>query len=265
MKCTALAALGAAILLSAYTQIPLLRYVGRPPIVKIPIAGDAYYKAGKPGAPLVVDLHYWSDGFRGYTGTDEPLDKAVITKGWHFVRPHLGGKNNKPETCCSKHVIDGVRAAIDYAKANGKVGRVYVVGGSGGAYTGMCAARSGVEADGWHLWSGVYDLVQWYGEIGKDKAQDIRQCTSSKGVLNVTEARKRSPIYMTGQPKAPVLLYAGTNDKIVPPSHSRRMAEALTPRPRLTIFEGGHEVRTKVIISDIEGFEKGHLATVGHR
>ncbi|TCM21463.1 prolyl oligopeptidase family protein [Novosphingobium sp. PhB165] len=235
--------------------------IGRPgqPEVTIPAFGMAqqqkaqFFSAGQM-APLIVDLHQWSEDESGYAGNDEPLDKLVLARGWNFIRPALAGPNRTPSACCSTAVIDGIRAAIKYATENGKVdvSRIYVVGVSGGGYTALCAAASGkINARGFYAWASITDLNTWYEAHSRDHyGADVLQCTGSKGALNTAEANRRSPYFMPLS-TAPVHIYAGVHDGFtgsVLPSHSIKMFnryaqqyapnESISPDAELRMLEG---------------------------
>ena len=216
--------------------VELIDAMTGPKIVHIPATGPApfqkarFFSAATP-APLIVDLHYWSADQRGYSGDDARLDTLVAERGWNFIRPALAGPNNTPEACCSDGVIAAVNSAIAYAKAHGPVTEVYIVGGSGGGYTTLCAAMSQkVAARAFYAWAPITDLVAWHAEHAGDKyGRDVLQCTASRGAaINVDEARRRSPMYMPLPDTLPNLhIYAGIQDGsgprgTVPPAHSTR-------------------------------------------
>lgn len=175
----------------------------------------AQFFSSEASAPLIVDLHQWSEDEGGYAGNDEPLDKLVKAKGWNFIRPALAGPNRNPKACCSAAVIDGVAAAIEYAKAKGHVDTrlIYVVGVSGGGYTTLCAAASGkISARAYYAWASITDLEAWYNSHKADRyGSDVMQCTGSNGSLNIAEAHRRSPYYMPLSQK-PVHIFAGVHD-----------------------------------------------------
>lgn len=214
------------------------------PTVTIPAYGqadeqNAQFFASTDLAPLVVDLHQWSHDESGFNGNDTPLDQLVRDKGWNFIRPALAGPNNTTKGCCSATVIDGIRAAIDYAKANGHVDakRIYVVGVSGGGYTALCAAASGkVPAKAFYAWASITDLGSWYNEHATGQyGSDVKQCTGSGLSLNRAEANRRSPFHMP-LGSAPVNIYAGIHDGFtgsVPITHSvklfNRYAQSFAP------------------------------------
>jgi hypothetical protein len=255
-------------------------------------------------APLLVDLPSWGGTPRGRAGSPESLVNAARRMGWNYIRPALAGPNRSPAACCADGVIDAVNAAIAYAQRHGTVlpGAVFVVGESGGGYTGLCALMSGrVAAAAFFVWVPISDLEAWYLQLaGQRYRSDILQCTVSADNLNVAEARRRSPLHMQwNRPTQPptVRLYAGVHDGAlgtVPPTHSLRMfnhladllgtgtrvseaeilqllerrtgnqsslGRSMAGRPvhlfreagpvSLVIFEGGHELLTEQVVSEI--------------
>jgi poly(3-hydroxybutyrate) depolymerase len=228
--------------------VAVLDRVQRPGVL-VPAGGQAaaqkaQFFAAPKTAPLIVDLHQWSQDERGYAGDDAPLDGLVRARGWNFIRPALAGPNRTPDACCSRGVIDGIVAAIEYAKTYGKVDpeRIYVLGVSGGGYTTLCAAASGrVPARAFYAWASITDLAAWYREHAADQyGADVLQCTASHGLLNEAEAGRRSPIHMPLSSR-PVHLYAGINDGFtgsVPITHSvalfNRYAAAYAPRQTIS-------------------------------
>lgn len=234
------------------------RVVG-PGEIKVAAAGAATKQRARffrssSAAPLIVDLHYWSMDQRGHSGDDVALDKLAKARGWNYIRPALAGHNNHPGACCSQGVIDGVNSAIAYAKAHGEVSEVYVVGGSGGGYTTLCAAMSTqVKARAFYAWSSITDLEAWHAEhAGDNYGKDVRQCTASKGkALDVAAARRRSPMYMPlPASTAPIYLYAGINDGSgvkgsVVPAHSVRFYN------RFAVAHGDEPVSDATMLSMI--------------
>lgn len=191
--------------------------------VSIPAAGAAEeqrarFVAADQLAPLVVDLHQWGETEAGSLGSDVRLDKLTEKRGWNYIRPALAGPNNTPAACCSEGVTDGIKAAVDYATAHGKVDRraIYIVGVSGGAYTALCAVQSGkVPVRRSIAWVPITDLEAWHDHHAFDHyGKSIRQCTASGAqTLNVAEARRRSPMFMPiPQQMSPVHVYHGIRD-----------------------------------------------------
>lgn len=182
--------------------------------------------AEKP-MPLVVSLHTWSGDF----SQTDPLAAKVAQMGWNYIHPDSRGRNNKPDACLSDQVISDIDEAIEYARNNSAVDadQVYVVGVSGGAYTSLGYYLKGRQkVKSVISWVPISDLESWYWQSRRRSlgyADDIAACTGSNGELNVSEARKRSPLnWGIDKSSLPGLsIYAGINDGYtgsVPISHS---------------------------------------------
>lgn len=272
------------------------------PTVTIPAHGAAptqraRFVAADKSAPLIVDLHYWHGDHRGYSGTDVSLEAEVRALGWNFIRPELAGSNTHPGACCSAGVLDGIAGAIEYAKREGKVDpeAVFVVGGSGGGYTGLCAMSRPLPVTAFYIWAPISDLEAWHAQHpGDEFGKDIRACTRE-----LREAKARSPLHMSLRP-AEVHIFAGVHDGFtgsVPITHAVAMFNRLEPdyavsdanllalmasrrlpdapgqrlgdrpvhlsrkgdRASLTIYEGGHEVLVKPTLAMI----RARLANLG--
>lgn len=154
----------------------------------------------------------------------------------NYIHPDFRGPNNRFKACCSDLVINDIDDAITYAKDNFNVdtNKIYVVGVSGGAYTGlMTFMKTKNKIHKLSIWVPIVDLEAWYHESeirNNGYSKDILKCTGSESVLNNTECRKRSPLFQV----TPVLkfdyskldIYAGIYDGIqgsVPITHSINM------------------------------------------
>jgi hypothetical protein len=185
-------------------------------------------------APLIVDLHQWNSGEKTSFGNDFRLDTAVNVRGWNYVRPFLGS-NRTPDGCCSVQQLDRVAEAISYAKKNGAVDvdEVFIVGASGGGYIGLCAMMQGdLDVAAYDLWVPISDIAVWHDQTrGTRYASDVRSCTGSSDILDLAEARRRSPLFMPVPDTLPkVTIRAGINDGwfgAVPITHSIRMFNKL--------------------------------------
>jgi hypothetical protein len=199
-----------------------------------------YYVTGEK-APLIIELHAWGGNENADVGSDRRFDMSVINKGWNFIRPRIAPYNS-PDGCCSRKVIDTVKAASEFVRRRTPVepSATFVVGASGGGYTTLCAFMSGeIDAAGFIAWVPISDLVSWYAQHRSDNlGTDILQCTRSHdGQLNVDEARRRSPITMPlPEAKRRLSIYAGINDGFdrtgsVLPTHAMRFFNVLSRHP----------------------------------
>ncbi|MEO0333487.1 MAG: prolyl oligopeptidase family serine peptidase, partial [Bacteroidota bacterium] len=190
-----------------------------------------YWKAEKPNQPLVVVLHTWSGD---YTQTENSLATQTKTKGWNYIHPNFRGPNNHPEACGSELVIADIDQAIDWALENLSVNRdsIFVLGASGGGYATLVAyMKSRHQIQGFYAYVPISNLAAWYEESlvrTPRYAQNILDCTASEdSVLNVAEAKRRSPLYWKTpwekRKDAALHLYAGVHDGYtgsVPITHS---------------------------------------------
>lgn len=204
---------------------------------------EAHFFSSNVPAPLIVDLHPWSSALGAAAGDNGiRLDELAYRKSWSYIRPTLTGHNRNPTGCCGNEMIDAIKVAIDFARKNAQVTSVHVIGGSGGGYTALCGALSG-KLDGiaaYQVWIPITDLESWYQQRPPvSYERDILACTNSSAKLNVAEARRRSPIYMSVPSQLPTVhLFAGVHDGSggsisgsVPITHTIRMYNKLSKDP----------------------------------
>jgi hypothetical protein len=210
---------------------------GVAPVVALNAGEDRYnvrFAAAPEVAPLVVDLHQWSADHRGSFGNDFDLDLAVTVMGWNYLRPNLGS-NRTEAGCCSAQAMERLTVAIDHALSSGMVDReqIFIVGASGGGYAGLCALMNGQpHIAAYNLWVPISDLEAWHSQQRHSSyGRDIRACTASGDSLDVAEARRRSPLYMSVPAELPpTRIYTGIMDGwngSVPITHSIRMFNRL--------------------------------------
>lgn len=196
-------------------------------IVSIPASSDgkiqrAYlYKthAVKP-APLIISLHTWSGNYR----QKDDLASLCMKRDVNYIHPDFRGANKNPAACCSELALADIDDAINYAikHANVDTNRIFVMGVSGGGYATLSIfMRSKHNIRGYSAWASITDLEAWFSEstIMKDKyAADILACTGSVDTLNISKAKKRSPLFMKTPVKklktARLNIYVGVYDGI---------------------------------------------------
>jgi len=105
-------------------------------------------------------------------------------------------------------------------------GRLLITGGSAGGYTTLCALtfRDAFKAGASHY--GIGDLETFAGDTHKFESRYL------DGLVGpfpeqIELYRQRSAIRYTDQMSCPLILFQGSEDKIVPPSQSRTMYEAV--------------------------------------
>ena len=121
---------------------------------------------------------------------------------------------------------DDLTDATRWALAEGIAapGRICIYGASYGGYAAMMGLvrEPGLYACG--IGSvGVYDLVQ----LQKEERDNFRSREYFATALGKVDLAAVSPARRAAEIRVPVLLGAGGRDRIAPPSHTQRMAEAL--------------------------------------
>ncbi len=174
--------------------------------------------SGDRPQPLIVS-HTWSGD---YTQKD-PLAAMISDKGWNYIHPDFRGSNNHPEACGSEKVIPDIEDAIQYAIERGNVDpdNIHVIGTSGGGYaTLLMYMRTSLDIRSFSAWVPISYLVDWYWACdsrGLKYAGDILKSTGSlDSVLNIEEAKRRSPYFMdtpVSRRKSSTLnIYCGIHD-----------------------------------------------------
>jgi dipeptidyl aminopeptidase/acylaminoacyl peptidase len=120
---------------------------------------------------------------------------------------------------------DCTEAALHLARAGRVDGdRLAIAGGSAGGYTTLCGL---CFTDAFHAgasYYGVADIEALFSDTHKFESQYEYE------LVPPDKARERSPIHYVDRISAPVILFQGLDDPVVPPAQSRRIAEALAER-----------------------------------
>ena len=178
-----------------------------------------FQSTAKTPKPLIISLHSWNGDY----SEKDPLAKICEEKNINYIHPNFGGPNNNPEACCSESVIKKIDEAIDYAVSNLNVdiNNIHLIGVSGGGYAALCHyLKSKKVLTSYSSWVGISNLEAWYQQSLSQENQfwkDILMCTESTNVLNITEARKRSPIYLpsdTTKKSIDLKLFTGIHDGV---------------------------------------------------
>ncbi len=203
--------------------------------VSIPSSVDntrqrAYYRkssADNP-MPLLVSLHTWSGDYAQQC----ELAPMAAEADWHYIHPNFRGPNKTPDACLSPKALADIDDAIAYAVEKGNVDpdNIFVVGTSGGGYATLgCFIRLRHHVKAFLAWVPISDLEAWYWQShhrNSKYADHILQATSDgQAPLNVTEARRRSPLHwdLPETPNGHLEIYAGIRDGYegsVPITHS---------------------------------------------
>jgi dienelactone hydrolase len=175
--------------------------------------------AGSNPMPLIVSLHTWSGDYR----QKDPLAAMIMEKGWNYIHPDFRGPNIRPDACGSEKVIPDIEDAIRYAVEHGNVdpGNIHVIGTSGGGYaTLLLYMKTALDIRSFSAWVPISNLADWYratGSRGLKYAGDILRSTGSRdSVLNLAEAKRRSPYFMdtpvSRRKKSVLNIYCGIHD-----------------------------------------------------
>jgi dipeptidyl aminopeptidase/acylaminoacyl peptidase len=180
-----------------------------------------YYdrSASEKAAPLVVELHSWSNSSHSQT---DILAQHVRAKNWNYILPNFRGVNNTAKACCSEFAIADIDEAIDWAIKNMHVDtrRIYIVGYSGGGYaTFAMFMKSRHKIRSFSSWCGISDLTTWYSQSVERKNRygpDIIKCTDAGETYSEGKAKERSPLYwktaLKKRKNSVLHIYAGIHD-----------------------------------------------------
>jgi dipeptidyl aminopeptidase/acylaminoacyl peptidase len=161
--------------------------------------------------------------------------------------------------------VEDSAAAVRYLAERGDIdpARVQITGGSAGGYTTLMALAVRDEFASGASYFGVADLVTFHAETHKFESHyDDYLVGPWPEAIEVY--RERSPVTHADSISDPLLLLQGLDDKVVPPSQSETIVEALKRRgiPYAYIaFEGeGHGFRKA---ENIKRAADAHLSFLG--
>jgi dipeptidyl aminopeptidase/acylaminoacyl peptidase len=228
--------------------------------------------AGPPGElpPLVVAVH---GGPTAHVSTALDLGIQLFTsRGIAVVDLNYGGSTGYGRDYRDRlrgrwgevDVEDSAAAARFFAE-RGDVDalRIEITGGSAGGYTTLLALALRDEFSAGVSYFGVADLVTFHGETHKFEAQ-YDEYLVGPWPDAIELYRERSPVTHAESISHPLLLLQGLEDKIVPPSQSKQIVEALARRgvPHAYVaFEGeGHGFRKA---ESVKRATEAHLSFLG--
>lgn len=198
-----------------------------PPLIVFSHGGPT----GQTSNDLDLSVQYWtSRGFAiadvnygGSTGFGREYRERLM-KNWGIVDMH--DCENAARYLASQGLVDKDRMAIS--------------GGSAGGYTTLCALTFGdvFRAGASHY--GVSDLEALALDTHKFESRYLDRLVGDYPTEKVTY-RSRSPIHFTDKLSCPIIFLQGTEDKVVPPSQSEAMVEALKEKKlpvSYVLFEG---------------------------
>ena len=206
-----------------------------------------FYKASKPGRPLLVGLHTWSfDRFNQIENMlpwAEKLDFNLLLP--EFRGPNKGTNPQCAKACGSEFAKQDIKDAIDYAIANETCDKenVFLLGLSGGGHMTLLMAGYCPEYfKAMGAFVPITDLKKWADSSEKYREHILACCGTEE------EMAKRSPItYLDTIAKANLKIFHGKYDGVVPVTQSldfyaAMMAKHPTSRVFLDIFDGRHEI-----------------------
>ncbi|MDX6400915.1 MAG: hypothetical protein QOF27_1521 [Gaiellaceae bacterium] len=220
--------------------------------------------------PLVVSVH---GGPTAHVTTALDLQIQLITsRGIAVIDLNYGGSTGYGREYRDRlrgtwGVVDveDSAAAARYLSERGDVdpARIHITGGSAGGYTTLMALAVRDEFASGASYFGVADLVTFHSETHKFESHyDDYLVGPWPEAIDIY--RERSPVTHADSISDPLLLLQGLDDKVVPPSQSEVIVEALKRRgiPYAYIaFEGeGHGFRKA---ENIKRAADAHLSFLG--
>jgi dipeptidyl aminopeptidase/acylaminoacyl peptidase len=184
--------------------------------------------------PLIVTIH------GGPTSVSKPTlslgRQFFTTRGFALVDVNYGGSTSFGRAYRERlngqwgvvDVADAI-AAVDHLVAQGRVDpeRVAIRGGSAGGFTTLAALAFTDRFKAGANWFGVSDIKALAATSHKfERLYDV----SLVGPPDDELYRARSPIHHLDRFTEPLITLQGAEDKVVPPSQSRLIVEALTAR-----------------------------------
>jgi dipeptidyl aminopeptidase/acylaminoacyl peptidase len=169
------------------------------------------------GRTLDLELQYWTS--RGFAAVD--VNYGGSSGYGRAYRDRLNGQWGVVD------VDDAVSAAqflVEQGRVDGR--RLAITGGSAGGYTVLCALtfRDQFQAGASHF--GISDLEVFAGDTHKFESRYLDRlvgpCPARRDLY-----RQRSAINYADQIHAPVILFQGLEDKIVPPNQAELIVEVL--------------------------------------
>jgi dipeptidyl aminopeptidase/acylaminoacyl peptidase len=183
----------------------------QPPLLVMTHGGPT----GQTMPHLKLSIQYWTS--RGFAVADVNYGGSTgYGRAYReLLRDNWGVVDLEDVTHAARHLaaigeVDGARLAIE--------------GGSAGGYTTLCALAF---TDVFHAGAsryGVADIGPLFADTHKFESR------YGDGLVPAEEMDERSPINAVDRITAPVIVFQGLEDEVVPPSQSERIVEALSRR-----------------------------------
>lgn len=168
--------------------------------------------AGSPG--LQLRIQYWTS--RGFAVLD--VNYGGSTGYGRAYRQRLNGNWGVVDV---DDAINGARYLAERGLADPH--RLLIAGGSAGGYTTLAALAFRDTFSAGASYYGISDLDPWDEETHKFESRYLRRLVGTSPEVY----RQRSPIRAADQIAAPVILFQGLDDKIVPPNQAEILTAAL--------------------------------------
>jgi dipeptidyl aminopeptidase/acylaminoacyl peptidase len=183
----------------------------RPPLIVMSHGGPT----ASAGPELDLGTQFWTS--RGFAVVD--VNYGGSTGYGRAYRELLRGQWGVVD------LQDCTEAALALAR-EGRVdgSRLGIRGGSAGGYTTLCAL---VFTDAFHVgasYYGVADIEALFGETHKFESR------YDHALVPDDKARERSPIHAVDRISAPVIVFQGLDDAVVPPAQAELIVQALAAR-----------------------------------
>jgi dipeptidyl aminopeptidase/acylaminoacyl peptidase len=190
---------------------------GLPPALVLAHGGPT----SQAGRGLGLRLQYWTS--RGFAVLD--VDYAGSTGYGRAYRARLDGQWGIADVadCAAGASFLGAEGLADPA-------RIAIAGGSAGGYTVLMALATTKAFAAGSSHYGISDLALLMEHTHKFEAGYLHRLlgTTSRNWRKVCEAR--SPVTLIDGMSAPLILFQGLDDKVVPPEQSRLIHERLKAR-----------------------------------
>ncbi|HYI75451.1 MAG TPA: S9 family peptidase [Gaiellaceae bacterium] len=204
--------------------------------------------------PLIVESHGGPTG--NATATFSLAVQFWTSRGFGFVDVDYGGStgygrayrerlNGEWGVVDLQDCVNAARHLVDEGEADGE--RLLITGGSAGGYTTICALTFTDDFAAGTTYFGIADLEQFAG--GETHKFELAYEHTLVGPYpeRADLYRERSPIHFTDRITTPMLVLQGADDRVVPPSQSELIVDALRERAvphAYLLFEGeGHGFR----------------------
>ncbi|QEY33540.1 S9 family peptidase [Synechococcus sp. RSCCF101] len=228
-------------------------------------------------APLLVKVHSGPTSMA--RPSFSPLIRFWTSRGWGVVDVNYGGSTGFGRAYRERldggwGVVDvadcaaAARALIDAGRAHPE--RIAMEGGSAGGFTTLaCLAFTGLFQAGACRYP-VCDPALLAQATHRFEAHYLDRLIGPwPEARSIYEAR--SPLHQVERITAPVILFQGLRDRVVPPEHSERMAAALrqrgVPVELHTFADEGHGFRDsrvqQQVLEATEAFFRHHLGLDG--